>query len=99
MLRLQAVADLGIVLKSFDEMLAAGAAKPVEPVQASPDDLCTIMYTSGTTGDPKGVMIKHSNVLAEISAAKTYTFKVAGVNLGEDDSFLSYLPLAHIFDR
>ena len=88
-----------MTLKSFEELLEEGAAKPLEPVKASPEDLCTIMYTSGTTGDPKGVLIKHKNVLAEISAAKTFTFNVAGETFGPGDCFLSYLPLAHIFDR
>ena len=56
------------------------------------------MYTSGTTGDPKGVLIKHKNVLADISAAKTFVVN-AGEEFGPGDCFLSYLPLAHIFDR
>jgi len=93
------ITDLGMTLKSFDELLAEGAATPAEPIKASPEDLCTIMYTSGTTGDPKGVLIKHSNVLAEISAAKTFCTNVAGEVYGPGDCFLSYLPLAHIFDR
>ena len=45
--------DAGLTLKSFDELLAEGAAKPVEPRACTPEDLCTIMYTSGTTGDPR----------------------------------------------
>mmetsp|Transcript_18262 Transcript_18262/g.51152 ORF Transcript_18262/g.51152 Transcript_18262/m.51152 type:complete len:544 (-) Transcript_18262:303-1934(-) len=95
----KAMADAGFTLKSFDDLLAEGAAKPVEPLPCSSDDLCTIMYTSGTTGDPKGVMMKHSNVLAEIAAAKAYMDKVCHYTVGPGDSFLSYLPLAHIFDR
>ena len=44
-------------------------------------------------------MMKHSNVLAEIAAAKGYMTKVCKYNTGPGDAFLSYLPLAHIFDR
>jgi len=44
---------LGISVYSFDDFLALGRANPAEPVPPKPDDLCTIMYTSGTTGDPK----------------------------------------------
>lgn len=43
----QAAADQGYVVLSLEELMAKGAAAPVEPVAPSPDDLCTIMYTSG----------------------------------------------------
>jgi long-chain acyl-CoA synthetase len=96
---LQAVTDLGIALIAFGDLLAEGASKPVPHVECNPEDLCTIMYTSGTTGDPKGVQIKHSNVLAEIRAAMGLLQNSLGFILDSDDVFLSYLPLAHIFDR
>mmetsp|Transcript_21388 Transcript_21388/g.53882 ORF Transcript_21388/g.53882 Transcript_21388/m.53882 type:complete len:655 (+) Transcript_21388:111-2075(+) len=95
----EAVKALGIDLASFDELLEAGTNNPVPHVECDPEDLCTIMYTSGTTGDPKGVMIKHSNVLAEIKAASAFTSNTLGQGVGPNDVFLSYLPLAHIFDR
>lgn len=46
----QAVTAAGVRLLSWEELLQIGADKPREPVPPSPDDLCTIMYTSGTTG-------------------------------------------------
>lgn len=46
-----------------------GAEKPCEPVKPAPEDLCTICYTSGTTGQPKGVMLPHRAIIAEASAA------------------------------
>lgn len=52
----------------------------------------------GTTGDPKGVMIRHKSVLAEMSCLQRYLVSV-GVHQDQNDVFLSYLPLAHIFDR
>eukprot|EP00873_Tetraselmis_striata_P011603 jgi/Tetstr1/431867/TSEL_021357.t1 len=69
----EAVKALGIELASFDELLEAGTSNPVPQVECDPKDLCTIMYTSGTTGDPKGVTIKHSNLMAEIKAASAFT--------------------------
>jgi long-chain acyl-CoA synthetase len=42
-----------VQVHSFDEFLALGKANPAPPVPPSPEDYCTIMYTSGTTGDPK----------------------------------------------
>lgn len=51
-------------LLSFDELTSLGERNPVDPVPPRPDDLCCIMYTSGSTGVPKGVLLKHRNVVA-----------------------------------
>jgi len=58
-----------------------------------PDDLCTIVYTSGTTGDPKGVELAHRN-LVDMGRA---TVKVHPIT--DADSTLSFLPYAHVFER
>jgi len=57
------------------------------------DDVCTVVYTSGTTGDPKGVELAHRN-LVDICRA---ILKVHP--LSESDSTLSFLPYAHVFER
>lgn len=51
-------------LLSFEDLRKLGVENPVEPVAPTPDDLCCIMYTSGSTGPPKGVPLKHRNVVA-----------------------------------
>lgn len=58
-----------------------------------PDDLCTIVYTSGTTGDPKGVELAHRN-LVDMSRAAVKVHPI-----GETDQALSFLPYAHVFER
>jgi len=58
-----------------------------------PDDLCTILYTSGTTGDPKGVELPH-RCLVDISRAALKVF-----SLSESDYTLSFLPYSHAFER
>ena len=58
-----------------------------------PDDLCTIVYTSGTTGEPKGAELAHRD-LVDISRAILKVFP-----LSADDSTLSFLPFSHVFER
>jgi long-chain acyl-CoA synthetase len=59
-----------------------------------PNALATIVYTSGTTGRPKGVMLSHHNILSNAAAA---SFDV--LTTGPDDMLLSFLPLSHTFER
>lgn len=58
-----------------------------------PDDLATIVYTSGTTGRPKGVMLSHRNILANAYNG------MRSIALRPEDSLLSFLPLSHTFER
>ncbi len=61
---------------------------------AQPADLATLVYTSGTTGRPKGVMLSHRNIVSDMSTSLDAVPSVAA-----DDVFLSFLPLSHMFER
>lgn len=67
--------------------------RPLQKRQADGNDLATIVYTSGTTGRPKGVMLSHNNILS-IAHSSLVTYAVY-----TDDDFLSFLPLSHTFER
>ena len=64
-----------------------------EALSSDPHDILTILYTSGTTGQPKGVMLTHNNVASNVRTCLQL------VDLGREDVSLSVLPLSHIFER
>jgi len=78
---------------SIDALLAGstgtGADEPLTHVAVEAGDTALIQYTSGSTGDPKGVELTHANVMANIRAA------AAGCALTHDDVIVSWLPLYH----
>ncbi|CAI7781178.1 unnamed protein product [Closterium sp. NIES-54] len=94
----KALKDLGIKALSWEDAIKEGESNPAEPIPPKPEDICTIMYTSGTTGEPKGVLLTHRALLAAIAGNKDFV-AYNNINFGEDEMYLSYLPLAHIFDR
>lgn len=79
----------------FQEWLAAGRKARPPAHEPAPDDLATIVYTSGTTGRPKGVMLSHRNILANVGALLAAIPEVAV----EPHRFLSFLPLSHMLER
>ena len=91
-----------IQLLSLDEVRARGRelwneeSKQELRAKISPQDLATIVYIAGDTGQPKGVMLTHENITADILT----TFKsFSDLKLGAAETILSFLPLTHIFAR
>ena len=86
-------------LMTLEELEARADRVPSSAVerrslQVKIDDLATIMYTSGTTGSPKGIQYSHRNLVF-----KRFARALALPEIGEDDVFLAYLPLFHTFGR
>lgn len=63
-------------IMSLEELRKLGEENMVEPVPPAPEDLCCIMYTSGSTGPPKGVPLTHANVVAASECFFSVNFEV-----------------------
>ncbi|ELV11443.1 Long-chain-fatty-acid--CoA ligase 6 [Tupaia chinensis] len=87
----------GVVIKSMRAVEGAltHASSPLQPPQ--PDDLSIVCFTSGTTGNPKGAMLTHGNVVADFSGFLKVTESQWAPTCA--DVHISYLPLAHMFER
>jgi long-chain acyl-CoA synthetase len=77
----------------FSEVLTLGADATLLPVTQTRQTLATLMYTSGTSGTPKGVMLTHGNLISQVQSAATV------VSLQAGDRVLSILPIWHCYER
>src|ERR1700691_1431525 len=97
--------NLGLVLMDPDRMVQHsihehwlgnlpaifdGGPGKFQPAQSVPEDLASLLYTSGTTADPKGVMLTHANFLGEVEAVFNW------VDIGPEDALLGVLPMFHV---
>ncbi len=82
---------------NFDEILVIGKqicdSTGFTSFEANPDDIFSIIYTSGNTGTPKGVMLSHKNIVSQLNDINKL------IDLPKGEVSLSLLPLAHIFER
>ncbi|MFB9885107.1 AMP-dependent synthetase/ligase [Balneatrix alpica] len=80
-------------ITALEDWLPPHADLPYALAQVEPDSLATIVYTSGTTGLPKGVMLSHRNMLMDASSSLEF------IDGYQEDIFLSVLPLSHMLER
>jgi long-chain acyl-CoA synthetase len=71
----------------------ARRAEPIEPAGVAPEDLAEIVFTSGTTGEPKGAMLSHRNLMFSATSLTRV------VPFGSNDRLLSVLPLSHLYEQ
>lgn len=82
-----------IVVYDFDQVVELGDLAKVPQVDPSPESIYTISFTSGTTSNPKGVVLTHANCVASVA------FTLSTVTPVDDPVTYCFLPLAHIFQR
>ncbi|PWA29372.1 hypothetical protein CCH79_00013988 [Gambusia affinis] len=87
----------GVEILTLKEFEAIGEANHQRPTPPKPNDLAIICFTSGTTGNPKGAMLTHGNVISNTAAFIKVTQDT--LKPSSKDVLISFLPLAHMFER
>jgi long-chain acyl-CoA synthetase len=85
----------GLVVLSVDQLREEGKRNAKAPLcLPQKDELAVIMYTSGTTGAPKGVMMTHANIIAVVAGVNAFL----GPHFTKDETYIGFLPLAHVLE-
>ncbi|RWS09282.1 long-chain-fatty-acid--CoA ligase 6-like isoform X5 [Dinothrombium tinctorium] len=88
--------SFGIKCYHIDEIEKMGEESALKENPPKPSDVAVVCYTSGTTGDPKGVVLTHENVMACIAGVM---FQLGEFAPNKEDTMISFLPLSHMFER
>jgi len=89
-----------LVLEDLQEILSRHSVQPFSPAELSPSDTLEVVFTSGTTAEPKGVVITHGNVLANIAPLESEIGRYLKYErLVHPLRFLNLLPLSHVFGQ
>uniref|UniRef100_A0A183BHG0 Long-chain-fatty-acid--CoA ligase n=1 Tax=Globodera pallida TaxID=36090 RepID=A0A183BHG0_GLOPA len=100
--------EVGVELHSFEDLMESSGSPQeggdhlppvVEDHPPKPNDTYIVCYTSGTTGTPKGVLLSHANVLANLAALSLLLERFMPELLEPHGSIISYLPLSHMFEQ
>jgi len=90
---IQSAPDNDQLAQRLDDWLPAAASSQLAEEDSDRNELATIVFTSGTTGKPKGVMLSHDNIVANCE------YGLQSIAILPSDSFLSFLPLSHMLER
>ena len=85
----------GVTVVKFADLIKDSSTPEAVPAKT---DIAVIMYTSGTTGDPKGVVMNHGNLVATVEALTRRLVPALGPVPLPDETYVAYLPLAHILE-
>ncbi|KQJ89589.1 long chain acyl-CoA synthetase 6, peroxisomal [Brachypodium distachyon] len=88
-----ASAITGVEIITYSRLHNQGHTSPQPFRPPKPEDVATICYTSGTTGTPKGAVLSHANLIANVAGSSLV------IKFYPSDVYISYLPLAHIYER
>lgn len=87
-----------ISLYTWDSVCLKGHQSPqIETASPNPDDIAILMYTSGSTGNPKAVMLTHGNLVSACLSIAGFADNAIG-QVGHDETYIGYLPLAHVLE-